>query len=143
MPRLRLVSLTAPQSLCEVPNRRRTPPSLRYRTVVRGRGSRALSFEVDDRRRMLLVSGEIDLANVDRLVEAAVGVPGDGPLRLDLRGVTFIDSTGIRGLVEIARVKGEVVLVAPRRSVRRVLDLVGLHASLPLRVEDEPRPEDP
>lgn len=96
-----------------------------------------LSFEVAEDGRALVVSGEVDLATVDLLVEAALTMPDGEPLRLDVRGVSFIDSTGVRGLIQIAAVKGEIVLVAPRRSVRRVLDLVRLDANLPLRVVEE------
>jgi anti-sigma B factor antagonist len=102
-----------------------------------------LSVEVDAARRTVLVAGEVDLSSVERLVRAADRLPGDGPIRIDLRGVSFIDSTGIRGLVRIASERSEVVLVAPSRSVRRVLDLLRLEVSIPLRVDDDPPLEEP
>ncbi len=44
----------------------------------------------------LLISGEVDLATVDTLVEAVEGaVPDGGTLVLDLVGVEFMDSAGL------------------------------------------------
>ena len=47
----------------------------------------------------LRVSGEVDLATVDSLVEAVEGaVPHGGTLTLDLVGVEFMDSAGVAGV---------------------------------------------
>src|SRR6478672_4056544 len=44
----------------------------------------------------LRISGEVDLATVDTLVEAVeAGVPSGGTLVLDLTGVEFMDSAGV------------------------------------------------
>ncbi len=44
----------------------------------------------------LLISGEVDLATVDTLIEAVEGaVPDSGTLVLDLVGVEFMDSAGV------------------------------------------------
>jgi anti-anti-sigma factor len=51
----------------------------------------------------VVVSGELDLSTVDRLVDVGmsqiVGPPAQ--LTIDLAGVTFCDSAGINGLVKI------------------------------------------
>src|SRR4051812_2729496 len=70
-------------------------------------------------------TGEIDLATVDELraaVELARATAG--LVILDLRGVTFIDSAGIRLVVEAAR-EGELLVVRGGPEVTRVFDLVG------------------
>lgn len=95
-----------------------------------------LSVRRDPDGRTLVVAGEIDLASAGELVQAAKSV-GEGCSRLNLRGVTFIDSTGIRGLIDLARsANADLELVGVQPQVRRVLDLVGLEAHLPLRVLD-------
>jgi anti-sigma B factor antagonist len=84
-------------------------------------------------RAMLRVDGEIDLATARDLVAAATdGVDPAEPLRLDLGGVTFIDSTGISALLEIRRAALEagsrVELVTLSPAVEKVLALAGLTA---------------
>jgi anti-anti-sigma factor len=83
--------------------------------------------------RAFVVRGEVDAAVGDDLVEA-VGTCGEGPLLLDLSGVTFLDSSGIHALLRIAEAIGPdrcVVLHGERPSVKRVLDLVGIDRAAP------------
>jgi len=49
----------------------------------------------------LVVSGEIDQATVDEFRRALTTIVGrgDGDVELDMRGVTFVDSQGLRALV--------------------------------------------
>jgi anti-sigma B factor antagonist len=75
--------------------------------------------------------GEIDIATVEA-VQAQIDVAA-GEARivvLDLREVAFIDSAGVRlvleGTRELAAAGGELVVVQGPPSVRRVFDLVGL-----------------
>jgi anti-anti-sigma factor len=86
-------------------------------------------------------SGEIDMGTVDHLRETLGGLCVDGAMvRLDLRDVTFIDSTGINALVltdRDSRQRGcRLVLSAPSPAVRRVLDYTGAEAVL--NVDDQP-----
>jgi len=54
-------------------------------------------------------------------------------------GVTFIDSTGIRGMLRIAEAYGgELEVVNPHPAVRKVLRVLGLDATPPLRVVEDP-----
>lgn len=53
---------------------------------------------------VLAPRGELDIATAGRLAEAADRVPGDTPLLVvDLRAVTFLDSSGLRGLLLVRR----------------------------------------
>jgi anti-anti-sigma factor len=76
--------------------------------------------------------GEIDMSNAHEL-EAAVRRAAErgGPVVVDLDEVTFIDSTGIRALLQGANgTSGCVILHGDRANVTRVLDLVVIdHAS--------------
>jgi anti-anti-sigma factor len=79
--------------------------------------------------RTLVLTGELDMARTDALSEAVgplVEQPGD--VIVDLQGLSFIDSSGLLGLLRIAdRVQeGTLILHKPSDPVRRVLDLVEL-----------------
>jgi anti-sigma B factor antagonist len=77
------------------------------------------------------IAGEVDASNVDRLAEAFARRPlddGDGVV-LDVAGVTFLDSSGLRVLLDLRRRlgdEGEVTLRGASRSVQRLLELTGL-----------------
>jgi stage II sporulation protein AA (anti-sigma F factor antagonist) len=81
-----------------------------------------------DSSKLVTVRGEIDMDNARQLVEAITRVAGTAVV--DLRGVTFIDSSGLQGLLqaqEAARQRGDdLILRQPSRSVRRVLERTGL-----------------
>ena len=88
--------------------------------------------------RTLVLQGEIDMSNVEDLVDAALSRPDREPLRLHMERVTFIDSTGIRGLLRIAEAYGgELEVVAPHPTVRKVLRVLGLDVTPPLRVVED------
>jgi anti-sigma B factor antagonist len=96
------------------------------------------------------VSGELDLATVPRL-SATVGEHADARLLvLDLNRVTFIDSTGVRVLIEADRAcagsGSRLVVLAGGGPVRRVLDLCELDGRLALATDHPspaPRQHDP
>jgi anti-anti-sigma factor len=92
----------------------------------------ALFIDRDDEG-VILVRGEIDLGTAGLLEETAIGAPADGKLVLDLRDVTFIDSTGIRALVRVARSREPttIVLRDPSPRVEKLLRLVGLDGDAP------------
>jgi anti-sigma B factor antagonist len=98
-----------------------------------------LRIDQADDGRTLVLRGEIDMSNVDDLVKAALPRSDRQGVRLRMEGVTFIDSTGIRGLLRIAEAHGgELELVAPHPAVRKVLRVLGLDASPPLRIVEDP-----
>ena len=81
--------------------------------------------------------GELDVATADRLrpaLERALEMPGD--VEIDLRGCTFVDSSGIAVLVWAAwRLKQDsrrLRLRGARPRVRNIFDLTGLteHSSV-------------
>lgn len=80
------------------------------------------------------LSGAVDLSNVEVLgarLEAAVTNRARG-LVLDLSGVTYLDSTGLRLIYRLARRLGDrqqrLRLVVPETSrIQRVLTLAGVH----------------
>jgi anti-anti-sigma factor len=89
----------------------------------------------------IAVRGEIDLDSAPKLA-AAIGElvqRGNQRVALDLGAVEFMDSTGIRVLVDMhERLRdagGELVLQAASAPVRRVLALTGLDRLLPLADE--------
>jgi anti-anti-sigma factor len=90
-------------------------------------------FEVTRRRArsavLVVPVGEIDLATVDA-VEAevqAAAAESEGEIVLDLRQVSFLDSTAIRLVVQLARDLGDAFgVIRGSGEVARVFDLVGL-----------------
>jgi anti-sigma B factor antagonist len=83
--------------------------------------------------------GEIDLATVERLNDEVdrARAECEGPIVLDLRKISFLDSTGIRLIVALARdLDGRFSVVRGRGEVARVFDLVGLESRV--RMLDTP-----
>jgi anti-anti-sigma factor len=80
----------------------------------------------------LAVVGELDLAATERLravVGAITDVPGILQLRIDGRGIEFVDSAGLRALL-LSRADAELAgvswcLDAPSQALRRLLELAG------------------
>jgi len=96
-------------------------------------------FTVDVQRRdgvaIVQPRGELDLATVETLQIALDGIGGAGRLVLDLRGLSFIDSTGLHLLVALHR-RAEhdgfpLTLVAPTAPIDRAIQLSRLHHVLP------------
>ena len=80
-------------------------------------------------------SGEIDLATVGQL-EDALAASGDGStdVAVDLMGVTFMDSTGLRALLAANQNLSEsgrrLVLIVNGGPVDRMLDISGVGQTL-------------
>jgi anti-sigma B factor antagonist len=96
-----------------------------------------------DAAAIVTVSGELDLCTVPEL-SRIVAEEGDARLLiLDLNAVTFIDSTGMRVLIEADRAcansGARLVVLTGDGPVRRVLDLCKLADRLTL-VTDHPAP---
>lgn len=73
------------------------------------------------------LEGELDMATAGSLTELLLAASGDDtPLVLDLSGVSFMDSSGLRALLEGAGLPNEgvpVVVKDPSPQVRRVLEI--------------------
>ena len=78
---------------------------------------------------LVVAEGELDLVGAPELV-AALPAEGDGPVVLDLAGVGFMDSSGLRALLQARQAcldSGRHFAIArPSAAVRRVLELVDL-----------------
>ena len=70
------------------------------------------------------LSGELDMATGPELSDLLVTIPAD-PVTLDLRDVTFMDSSGIRVIANRARVAPVRLVNVPHR-VMRVLEISGV-----------------
>jgi anti-sigma B factor antagonist len=105
-------------------------PVLRCRCASWGLGVRITSTTAEGVT-VLEVSGEVDLETADQLREAAINAlsPYAGTLRIDLAGVTFMDSSGLAALIQIRKRAGaahQVVIQNPRPNVQRILAITGL-----------------
>ena len=80
-------------------------------------------------RVVIVAEGELDIMGAPRLLEA---LPREGttPIVIDLSAVDFMDSTGLRALLEARTAAAEAGrgfgLAAPSAAVTRVLELVDL-----------------
>jgi anti-anti-sigma factor len=85
----------------------------------------------------VLLTGELDLANAEAVEHELLGVEaGDaGSIVLDLSGLTFMDSSGIRLLVHAAARSsagsGRLTLIRGGEAVERVLQITALDDILP------------
>lgn len=83
----------------------------------------------------LTVSGELDAATAADLTRHVSATTG-GDIELDLRGVTFVDSSGLAALIEahqrLARDQRRLRIVDDSEPVRRVLELSGVAPYLDL-----------
>lgn len=83
-------------------------------------------------------SGELDIATVDVLERALLEAEQTDAelIVLDLSGLTFIDSTGLRLVLDVNERCGGTVdrlrVIAGSPAVERLLDIVGLRERLPL-----------
>jgi len=73
--------------------------------------------------RVATVAGEVDLATAPDV--EALGDAGGG-LAVDLAGVRFIDSSGLRALLSLREKADPLVLIAPSATVRKLLALTSM-----------------
>jgi anti-sigma B factor antagonist len=94
-------------------------------------------FEIEVRparqRVIVAVRGELDLATVDRLAEAIDNLTEAGfdQIVVDLRAVSFMDSTGLCLIIrQVRRPDATVRLIDGGPAVARLFDLTGVRAEL-------------
>jgi anti-sigma B factor antagonist len=86
----------------------------------------------------LKVSGHLNIARAPALErQIAHAADGHERLRLDISGLTFIDSTGAQAILHVHNAiearGGRAVFERPQHEVRRVLHLLGLDQVLDIR----------
>ncbi|HEU5112848.1 MAG TPA: STAS domain-containing protein [Acidimicrobiia bacterium] len=86
----------------------------------------------------LKVIGELDAATAPQLTTALSGASLEGEVVLDLSELTFLDSSGVRVIVELAATRngnGPVVISNASPAVVRVFEILGLnqHRGIELR----------
>jgi anti-anti-sigma factor len=113
---------------------------------------RAAGLEVDEQRvggsLTLALSGELDISTADRLQDAVSRLcvaEGARELTLDLRALTFVDSSGLAAIVYTSRLCGryacELSVIRGPQSVQNVFEMTGLTELLPFRSDgDVPSP---
>ena len=87
---------------------------------------------------VLYLAGELDLATQEAFAASArERVDGQGEIVLDLSDLSFIDSTGIRAMIALARdlTPRRLVLRDPAPDVASVFRIVGLEGMFGIRVE--------
>jgi anti-anti-sigma factor len=92
------------------------------------------------------LDGELDMATADGLIGLLrATADSDDPIVLDFSGVQFMDSSGLRALLQAARSEdcGPVVVKDPSPQVRRLLE-ISIPEGVPgLRVRPASRPAPP
>ena len=92
------------------------------------------------------LEGELDMATAGGLMDLLrTTSDSDDPIVLDFSGVTFMDSSGLRALLQAARSDdcGPVVVKDPSAQVRRLLE-ISIPEGVPgLRVRPASRPAPP
>ena len=87
----------------------------------------------------LRLAGEFDLATAPRLTEALLDfASSEGEVHLDLGEVSFLDSSGLRVILALARSRGDngsLVLLAPSAAIMRILQIMGIdgHPGIEIR----------
>jgi anti-sigma B factor antagonist len=93
------------------------------------------SWEVERQGRTTVVflRGELDLASAEAALDVLIDALREGDLVIDASELSFIDSSGIRSILEAYREANQgigagrgVTVRAPTAQVRRVLQLTGI-----------------
>jgi anti-sigma B factor antagonist len=99
------------------------------------RGALAVDVQRRDDVAVVRACGELDVATVGKLRGALDGIEDAARLVLDLRGLSFIDSTGLHLVVALdkrAQRDGfELALIAPAAPVDRAFRICALDKTLP------------
>ena len=122
----------------EGPNAREpaSRPSSRIARVVEE--TLSIVSELREDAHYVAPSGELDIATVELLERALLEVERADSARivLDLSGLSFIDSTGLRLLLDVNERCGGAAdrlrVIAGSPAIERLLDIVGLRERLPL-----------
>lgn len=84
------------------------------------------------------LSGELDMATAEPFSRTVFANVDGQQLVLDLSELDFVDSTGIRAILQLAKARQEaVVLRNLRPNVRRVLAIAGVDETMGVRFEPQ------
>jgi anti-sigma B factor antagonist len=87
----------------------------------------AVTGPAPDRPPLVVVSGDIDLANVDEFQEAmSRACNGSSVLHVDLTGVSYCDSAAVRALFALAATTDLTMIVKPIGHITTLLAISGL-----------------
>ena len=87
---------------------------------------------------VLVISGEVDISNIDSIAEAIYALPNtEEGLLIDLSDVSYLDSSAVSLLHDLAmrlrsRAQRMVVVSPPETPPRRILDLTALYVNAPI-----------
>lgn len=88
-----------------------------------------IEVQKEDSHTLVRVSGELELSTSPELQRALSEIDDDTTVVLDMTGVTFLDSSALRVLVQ-ARLRlkdpAQLRLVIPRPQLRRIFEISGL-----------------
>jgi anti-anti-sigma factor len=104
-----------------------------------------MEFEITPTEDGFRLEGDLDMATAGRLTDLLTAAGIDDPIVLDFSGVRFMDSSGLRAILQAARSDdcGPVVIKDPSAQVRRLLE-ISIPDGVPgLRVRPWSRPEPP
>jgi anti-sigma B factor antagonist len=109
---------------------------------ARGDRPEPFGIEITPARNRVIVTphGELDIATTDEVSEAIDGLVAAGfaEIVLDLRRVSFMDSTGLRLVLrETHRADSEVRVIDGAAPVARLFDLTGVRAHVPFLAPHE------
>ena len=96
--------------------------------------------QLDGGATLFTIEGELDLACAERVREALATCVREGPsaLVVDLSRCSFMDSSGLRALIEAKRALGDgevapkLLLAAPAAQPRRILELTSIETVMPI-----------
>jgi anti-sigma B factor antagonist len=95
--------------------------------------------------RLLRLTGELDMAGIDRFERLLIAdaFPEAGTFVVDMRGLTFIDSSGLRALIiadkRVRAEGGRFVVVRGSEQVNEVLEMTGVAKQIEL-LDEPPAP---
>jgi len=94
------------------------------------------TVEIDPERRVIVLHGEIDMANAAELRTAIAEADwmDGGPVDVDLSDLRFIDSSGISALLLATERGSSLILRGPTPPVRRVFEVLNLDTAAGIEI---------
>jgi anti-anti-sigma factor len=96
-----------------------------------GQSDATFVFRIDESPDVVVavLEGELDIERADSLVDALAPAAGR-ELTIDMKAVTFMDSSGIAALLRLRQAAASFRVVQPSQAVTRVLELTDLYEEL-------------